>query len=108
MRRSSQACSKSAMNSLPPSTWMEAIGKGMTSAMAARKRLALPAVAWEKARVAMCRVVGQMARNSLMVWPSRLKVMWSTWTSSPGAWALAPYLHRSAQAPSKLRRRLGP
>ena len=61
----------------------------------------------EGPRVAMCRVVGQMARNSLMVWPSRLKVMWWTWTSSPGAWALAPYLHRSAQAPSKLRRRLG-
>ncbi len=72
MRSAWQACSKSAMNSLPPSTWIEAMGNGMASAMAVRKRLALRAVARENTRATMCLVVGQTARNSLMVWPSRL------------------------------------
>ncbi len=33
--------------------------------------------------------------------------MWSIWSISPGALALSPHFHRLAQAPSKLRRRLG-
>ncbi len=33
--------------------------------------------------------------------------MWSIWSISPGPLARSPYLHRFAQAPPKLRRRLG-
>ncbi len=67
-----QARSKSAMNSLPPSTWMDRTGNGMASSAASRKRLALPAVAREKTRAAMNLVTGQTARNSLRARPSRL------------------------------------
>ena len=94
------------MNSLPPSTWMDRGGTGRAAATASRKRLALKAVAREKTRETMKRLSGQIARNSLMVWPSREKVMWSIWTSWPGLLGLAPYFQRCAQPPN-LRRRLG-
>ena len=64
------------------------------------------AVAREKTRATMKRLSGQTARNSLMVRPSREKVMWSIWTSWPGFRGLAPYFQRCAQ-PLNLRRRLG-
>ncbi len=43
MRAERLARSKSAMNSEPPSTWMDSTGNGMASAMARRKQAALPA-----------------------------------------------------------------
>ena len=63
------------------------------------------AVARLKTRETMNREMGQTARNSLRVWPSRLTVMWSIWTSSPMREAREPYFQRCAQEPSKSRRR---
>ena len=51
--------------------------------------------------------LAESAGTSLRARPSRLWVMWSIWSISPGLLALAPYFQRCDQAPSKLRRRLG-
>ena len=84
----------------------EGLDDGVEEAPRASARSVLKAVAREKTRATMNRLTGQTARNSLMVRPSREKVMWSIWTSWPGRSALSPYFQRRAQ-PSNLRRRLG-
>ena len=95
------------MNSDPPSTWTDWTGNGMSASTASRNRFAFPAEARENTRQTMTRLTGSTARNSLSGCPSRLTVMWSIWTSSPGLSAFMPKRQRLAWPEAKSLRRFG-
>ena len=79
---------------------------GVEEAPRASARSVLKAVAREKTRTTMNRLTGQMARarrvrrNSLMVWPTREKVMWSMRAASGALDELAGALGLVAVLPA--------
>ena len=72
MRADRLARSKSATNSLTPSTWMEATGNGEASTVASGNRLALPVVAREKTRAAIREWSRPWIRIASEVWVGSL------------------------------------